>query len=74
MQAVLHYSNELLVGELVIVINVEDFEYGVNKVTRQLLPCGHVHRSRKLICEQQQEKLVGHLNLQPVLGVLKYDL
>lgn len=61
-QAVFHYSNELLVGELVIVINVKDFEYGVNKVTCQLLPRGHVHRSRKLICEQRQEKLVGHLN------------
>lgn len=49
-QAVFHYSNEFLIGELVIMINIKDFENGVNKVTRELLPRGHVHCSRKLIC------------------------
>lgn len=49
-QAVFHYSNEFLIGELVIMINIKDFENGVNKVTCELLPRGHVHCSRKLIC------------------------
>lgn len=48
-QPVLHYSNELLVGELVIVINIKDLEDGVYKMTCQLQPSGHIHRSRKLI-------------------------
>lgn len=49
-QPVFHDSDELLIGELVIMINIKDFEDGVNEVPCQLLPRGHVHRSRKLVC------------------------
>lgn len=48
-QPVLHDTNELFVGQLVIVIDIEDLEDGVYKVTCQLEPCGHIHRSGKLI-------------------------
>lgn len=41
-------------------INIKDFENGVNKVTSQLLPRGHVHCSRKLVCQKQHEKTFGH--------------
>lgn len=41
-------------------IDIKDFENGVNKVTCQLLPRGHVHCSRKLICSKQHEKTFGH--------------
>lgn len=48
-QPVLHYADELLVGELVIVIHVKDLEDGVHEVPCQLQPSGHIHRSCKLI-------------------------
>ncbi|TNN45527.1 hypothetical protein EYF80_044279 [Liparis tanakae] len=48
-QPVLHDADELLVGELVVVIHVKDLEDGVHKVPRQLQPSGHIHRSCKLI-------------------------
>lgn len=55
-QPVLHDTNELLVGQLVVVIHVEDLEDGVDEVSRQLQPRSHVHSSNKLVCQRKTDK------------------
>lgn len=60
-QPVLHDSDELLVGQLVIVIHIEDLEDGVHEVACQLQPSGHIHRSRKLVWwVRPQKRSEGH--------------
>jgi len=49
-QPVLHDADELLVGQLVVVVHVEDLEDGVDQVARQLQARGHEHGPGKLIC------------------------
>lgn len=65
-QPVLHDADELLVGQLVVVIHVEDLEDGVDEVPRQLQARGHVHGSSKLICrppENQQSSESSQVQL-----------
>lgn len=54
-QPVLHDADELLVGQLVVMIHVKDLKDGVDEVSRQLQSRSHVHGSRKLICRQRTQ-------------------
>ncbi len=53
MQPALHYPNELLVAQLVIMVHIKDLEDSVHKVSCQLQASGHIDRTCKLICENQ---------------------
>lgn len=61
-QTVLHYPDELFVGELVIVIYIKDLEDGVYEVTGQLQPSGHIHSSCKLILSNGASGEIVHLH------------
>jgi len=54
-QTVLHYTNELFVTELIIVIHIKYLENGVDQVTGQFKACCDIHRSSKLIWKRESD-------------------